>query len=201
MNASVIEPTNLYTFGKIATSGSISGLPQESPYFIEQAICKPITYPKKRSRFEKINPLLKEEFLKVESGFVSQESSEDRLSGIIRLLEKDILVPRIGFTSKISQESSAETVYWAEYEKARHKNPLEELNLNKKVFEANFESLIEEYEGSYVAVVDKKIVDNDMNKFHLLDRIYEKYGYRTVYVEKVTREKKVAKLPSPHIVH
>jgi len=53
------------------------------------------------------------------------------------------------------------------------------------------------YANKYIAVVDGLIQGSDYNKENLARRIYKKFGYRPIYVGKVTRTKRTIELSSP----
>jgi len=74
---------------------------------------------------------------------------------------------------------------------------LKQINVEKQAFERmNRLGLLEKYEGKYVAILGEKIVDVDEDKRKLAKRVYGKYGYRPIYIEKVG-EKKPVRLPAP----
>ncbi|GFP43604.1 hypothetical protein HKBW3C_02734, partial [Candidatus Hakubella thermalkaliphila] len=54
------------------------------------------------------------------------------------------------------------------------------------------------YDNKYVAILDNKIVDSDEDFSSLAKRVYAKFGYRAIYMPKVTREEEVIHIPSPH---
>jgi len=58
-----------------------------------------------------------------------------------------------------------------------------------------------EYAGKFVAILKGKVVDKDSDESELARRVYAKYGYVVVYIERVQREKRVLELPSPERGH
>jgi len=53
------------------------------------------------------------------------------------------------------------------------------------------------YFDKYIAVVNTAIQGSDSNKEKLAKRIYQKFGYRPIYIGKVTRTKRTIELSSP----
>lgn len=59
----------------------------------------------------------------------------------------------------------------------------------------------EVYANKFVAVVDGEIVDSDIDRSALVERIYSRFGYIPFYVGQVTTtQKKPRRLPSPRRV-
>lgn len=58
--------------------------------------------------------------------------------------------------------------------------------------------LLKEHAGKYAAVIDDS-VEIDEDKSRLLKTVIEKYGYKTMYVSKITEEESVVFVPSPQI--
>jgi len=59
--------------------------------------------------------------------------------------------------------------------------------------------LLEQYEGKWVAILNGAIVDFGENNSELARRVYQKYGYRPIYIDKVERKPKIFKVPSPKV--
>ncbi len=55
----------------------------------------------------------------------------------------------------------------------------------------------QEYAGRFVAILKGRVVDKDSDERELVRRVYAKYGYVVVYIDKVQREKRVLEVPSP----
>jgi len=53
------------------------------------------------------------------------------------------------------------------------------------------------YAGKFVSVLRAEVVDADSDERELVRRVYGKYGYVVVYVEKVQEEKRIPEIPSP----
>jgi hypothetical protein len=69
----------------------------------------------------------------------------------------------------------------------------------KKYYEKNLENLVERYSGKYIAILNNEVVDSDKDFSNLAKKVYEKYGYQTIYMPFVDVKKKVFKIPSPRI--
>ncbi len=59
---------------------------------------------------------------------------------------------------------------------------------NKKTFWAMREQLLARYEGQYVAVYEGRVVDHDIDKITLGQRVYKQFGYRPIYVQLVSHQ-------------
>lgn len=68
----------------------------------------------------------------------------------------------------------------------------------QEYFAQNKEEIVADYDNKYVAILDNKIVDSDEDFSSLAKRVYAKFGYRAIYMPKVTREEEVIHIPSPH---
>lgn len=76
-------------------------------------------------------------------------------------------------------------------------NELELLKQGEIFFELNKEEFLRLYEGRYIAILNKSIVDVDDVFENLAKRVYRTYGYVTIYMTKVEREQTIFNLPSP----
>ena len=68
-----------------------------------------------------------------------------------------------------------------------------------KFFNANRETFVKEYENKFIAIMNDRVVDSDDDFSALAERVYEKYGYRSIYMPKVTKEAEVAHMPTPFL--
>lgn len=68
-------------------------------------------------------------------------------------------------------------------------------------YEANREPFLSEYEGKYIAVINRQVVDSDPKFSQLAKRVYEKYGHKDILMTRVAAELKVVRIPSPHLVN
>lgn len=55
----------------------------------------------------------------------------------------------------------------------------------------------ERYLGEFVAIHEGQIVDHDRDNVALAQRVYSRYGYIPIYIDKVKREREIVELPSP----
>lgn len=73
------------------------------------------------------------------------------------------------------------------------------LELAQKYYQEHKESLLGKYKGKYIAILDNKVVGSDKDFSKLAQRIYKKYGYRTIYMPLVEAKRKTVRIPSPRI--
>jgi len=64
-----------------------------------------------------------------------------------------------------------------------------EHELNREWFEENREKLVEEYDGKFIAIYKRDVVDFDEDVGRLVKRVEEKYSPDRVSVEYVSKEK------------
>ena len=69
----------------------------------------------------------------------------------------------------------------------------------KRYFRENRAEILGKYRGMFVAVVENSIVDCDKDFSELAKRIYEKFGYQTIYMPFVESEPSVLRIPSPRV--
>jgi len=62
---------------------------------------------------------------------------------------------------------------------------------NWEWFRRNYARLVKKFDGEYVAVFDRKVVDHDKDLSSLAGRVREKFPFERVLVEYVSREKVV----------
>ncbi len=68
-------------------------------------------------------------------------------------------------------------------------------------YEANRESFLGEYEGKYIALINKRVVDSDVSFSDLAKRVYEKYGYKAIVMTKVEAKPEVVRIPSIRLIN
>jgi len=76
-------------------------------------------------------------------------------------------------------------------------NELEVLRQGEQFFELNKEEMLRIYEGRYIAIFDKNVIDTDENFENLARRVYSAYGYITIYITKVEKDNSLVNIPSP----
>ena len=67
-------------------------------------------------------------------------------------------------------------------------------------FEKHKDELLRNYEGTYIAIIDNEVVDSDEDGVALALRVYEKYGYKAIYMPKVEREPRKFRIVSPRLL-
>ena len=70
----------------------------------------------------------------------------------------------------------------------------------KAKFESLLPELMKEHEDRYAAVVDDIIEIHD-DKSALLDMVIAKYGYRSMYVGRISNEPRVVRTRSPRLIN
>ena len=60
-------------------------------------------------------------------------------------------------------------------------------------------SLIDKYEGKYIAILGGKVLDADKDFGALAQRVYSKYGYRHLFMPKVEKGERRLTVPSPFL--
>jgi len=55
------------------------------------------------------------------------------------------------------------------------------------------------YRDKYVAILNSSVVDSDEDEIKLLKRVYGRFGYLPVYVEKVQDKTRIAEISTPEI--
>jgi PHD/YefM family antitoxin component YafN of YafNO toxin-antitoxin module len=60
--------------------------------------------------------------------------------------------------------------------------------------------LLKTHANQFVAVLDGKVVDADADKVALAHRVYERFGYRPIYMDQALPQPRVVRLPSPRMV-
>jgi hypothetical protein len=76
---------------------------------------------------------------------------------------------------------------------------LDILVLAKTFYLANKETLLKQYKGKYIAILNNKVIGSNKDFSKLAQMIYAQHGYQTIYMPFVDVKEKVAKIPSPRI--
>lgn len=66
-------------------------------------------------------------------------------------------------------------------------------------FETHRESLLIQYEGKYVAILNGRVIDSDTDFSQLAERVYRREGYRDIFMPRVERRPSVLMVPSPRV--
>ena len=69
----------------------------------------------------------------------------------------------------------------------------------KAFFETNIRKLLDKYEGKYIAVLNREVIDADDDFSLLAERVYSRYGYKDIYMPKVDRKGTILHIPAPHV--
>ena len=69
----------------------------------------------------------------------------------------------------------------------------------KAFFEANRRKLLDKYEGKYIAILNRGIIDADDDFSLLAERVYSRYGYKDIYLPKVERKRTILHVPTPQV--
>ena len=84
--------------------------------------------------------------------------------------------------------------------KSRKLEEITQFNESRSFYKANLEALLRQYEGKYVAILDQRVIDSDVDFSRLAERVFKCVGYRDIYMPKVQRKAKVVSIPSPQRV-
>ena len=76
---------------------------------------------------------------------------------------------------------------------------IEAIRPDLKWFEANRQRLLQRYPNEYVAILNRKVVDHDREFAGLAQRVFAKYGVRSIAMPQVTAQERVVHLRSPGI--
>lgn len=66
-------------------------------------------------------------------------------------------------------------------------------------YKSHKEVFIPQYEGQWIAMIGKQVVDSDRDIGTLAQRVYRTFGYRKIFMTKVTREPRIYRAPSPRL--
>ena len=69
----------------------------------------------------------------------------------------------------------------------------------KRYFQENKAQILERYRGDFIAILNNAVLDHDRSFSELAKRVYEKFGYQTIYMPLVESEPAVLRIPSPRI--
>lgn len=70
----------------------------------------------------------------------------------------------------------------------------------RRYFEERKQSLLEQFGGRYIAIIDRKVVDSDADFGELATRVYHRFGYRAIYMPYVSETPTVVHIPSPRLL-
>jgi len=81
----------------------------------------------------------------------------------------------------------------------KHDEKLQRFEAARKKFEQILPELLKEHKGKFAAVIDDHVEIHE-DETQLLEMVIEKYGYKTMYVDRISLEKRVVRMRSPRIV-
>jgi hypothetical protein len=122
-----------------------------------------------------------------------------------QLTEHPLILERGGkpVAAVIPIDDYEQFVAWREHEQAKAWQAEQQriLERERAAFERLKPELLKTHPGKWVAIVDGELVDSDDDEDALVQRVYAKYGYRTIFVEEVRETPRIYDFPSPEIVH
>ena len=73
------------------------------------------------------------------------------------------------------------------------------IRMEMKSYELKKEEYIKKFEGKYIALLGGDVLDSDTQLSTLATRVYDKVGYRAIYMPLVTSKKITHKIASPKL--
>jgi len=89
---------------------------------------------------------------------------------------------------------------WRERHIAPLPSPDDEWERDRQAFEVMRGELLKTHKGQFVAILNNQVVDADVEIGTLAKRVYARFGYRPIYMQKVTEQPRVARIFSPRVV-
>ena len=89
---------------------------------------------------------------------------------------------------------------WRERHIAPLPSPDDEWERDRQAFEVMRGELLKTHKGQFVAILNNQVVDADVEIGTLAKRVYARFGYRPIYMQKVTEQPRVARIVSPRVV-
>ena len=123
---------------------------------------------------------------------------EEALSQELLILERDgepvaALIPMAEYEAFRAWRESRDR------EEKRRKD-LEAFERERQAFEHLKPELLRTHRGRCVAILDGQVVESGSDKMEVLDRVYERFGYRPVYVQWVEEQPHIYKIPHRKVV-
>ena len=85
---------------------------------------------------------------------------------------------------------------WRERETKTHAELDQVFERERAAFERLKPELLKTHRGKFVAVVNEQVVDADTDRVQLVLRVYDRFGYRPIYVQLVEEHLPRRRLPS-----
>ena len=89
---------------------------------------------------------------------------------------------------------------WRERHISPSLSPDDEWERGRQAFERMRSELLKTHQGQFVAILNDQVVDTDAEIGTLARRVYTRFGYRPIYMQKVTEQPRVARIFSPRVV-
>jgi PHD/YefM family antitoxin component YafN of YafNO toxin-antitoxin module len=118
-----------------------------------------------------------------------------------QLGQEPIIIERDGqpLAAIISIEKYREFITWQESRTKKHRQ-LSALQREREAFLQLRDQLLKTHGGQFVAVLDGQVVDSDVDNCELARRVYSKFGYVPIYIQKVEEKPTGYDIPSPEVV-
>ena len=88
---------------------------------------------------------------------------------------------------------------WRERHISPPVSPDDEWEQGRQTFEQMRSELLKTHKGQFVAILNNQVVDADAEIGTLARRVYAGFGYRPIYMQKVTEQPRVARILSPRV--
>ena len=85
---------------------------------------------------------------------------------------------------------------WRKREASRPTEPDDAFERERAAFQRLKPELLKTHRGKFVAVVGEQVVDEDTDRVKLVLRVYDRFGYRPIYVQRVAEHLPRVRLPS-----
>jgi hypothetical protein len=89
---------------------------------------------------------------------------------------------------------------WRERHISPSLSPDDEWEQGRQAFERMRSKLLKTHKGQFVTVLDNQVIDANAEIGTLAGRVYARFGYRPIYMQKVTEQPRVARIYSPRVV-
>lgn len=83
---------------------------------------------------------------------------------------------------------------------AEPQDELKPLEADMAWYEAHRHQLLRRYAGEYLAIVDRKVLDHDLDFNDLAGRVFAKVGVRPIFMPRCVASDQIVRLRSPHRV-
>lgn len=66
-------------------------------------------------------------------------------------------------------------------------------------YKENKDEILRNFEGKFIAILDRRIVDSDKNFENLIARLFKILPYQDIYIPFVERKERIIEIPSPFL--